>query len=1014
MHGAGRVAYALVALVCCLAVLGQTPPPTPQDPLALSGGLISETTGMSCDDIFVGDPDSDGTTESLNCNKASVLMLQIPLKETDANGVTFDFAPNGQSGGGMYHTPPNQCEKGPGYCLYGQAFRINIRVSVVATAFDLTTMHIVSPFAYTYENCLSLAPATDTTFYPYYAEGTCGPADIWDWNDYRTCTDKRAWPYFYNAGKTNQAEFATGYSDCAFMCGWELEKQLTQLGSEEALEDWCNADERVHNVDVQDYRTDAVTPLACDKATAWTGDMQQYTMKHFPRPTGFCPCAGSATVVNPSPTPVPPGSSAPPTGPVSSIVGCKSCAGAGSCGTALPRPEPTDPATQCLDTDADFDTVCDCVPGDGNSVGGFSPEDDPVNDANTVCFNTEQRHRCLKCQPVLTTDPDSGNQNALPEQCAYTDLNQYAFCNSFWMDVCGNGDYTLSDRQRQNVKTDASITMCNCKGVFVERSYWVAPFCAPYRIVNPGQLQYVINVTLLYGGDNTSALYNTPVPNGTMTVGAGFSPFEDPGDPPNVAGAILSWLNATIDGFAVTEIVSEYTKSGGYTTNLPGAIVMCNDGKGTPQYCGFTTTNDTNPNAIPNPDIRTAGRTGLNNPWPDVGGTGPPIVPLPDFIYNTSSAGDIDANHGQWWYYLNQEELDTYGIACGQNGWRIVGPADTASSYTMCNNLQGTCVPGIDRQFRGEAVRPPCSVAVDFLNYVVAQTPDTDSTDATSPPPDPDHVPPGWNNQNPQYAVHRGKLFWYNDPVVVRGEAAVRLRISVAADFTEETVVQAGGTVTVTSPPDCTISTQDQLGSFFVLATNKGTMAAEYRFTKGECTPGLDFEPQVFSIEARATPTKIRLAVTGSDLYGTAGNEANAQSCSVVMTPSLAPTLVLGTTDVIPCTPIYGLPDIGPILSANTSYEENLADSFIINYVNSGSCSGWFCDIWNPKFHNQFFSPLEWTIFTFFMMVLIFTLTIFSIVCIGQRFTALKQQQTAYRSTVRKRDRQLEARIAAS
>lgn len=1021
MHrGAWLVCVLLAALLVARA---QPPAPTPVDPLALTGGLISETTSMSCDDIFAGDPDSDGTTESLNCNKASVLMLQVPLKETDENGVTFDFAPNGQSGGGAYHTPPNQCEKGPGYCLYGQAFRINIRVSVVATAFDLTFMHIVSPFAYSYENCLSLAPATNTTFYPYYAEGTCGPADIWDWNDYRTCTDKRAWPFFYHQNEPDQADYATGYSDCAFMCGWQLEKQAQLLASTtgQSLEAWCNDPSRVHRVDTDDYQTDAVTPLACDKATAWKDDVRTL-LPRFPQPTGFCPCAGSATVVNPSPTPPPPGMSAPPTGPFSSIVGCKSCAGAGTCGSALPRPEPTDPEAQCKDTDNEIDTVCDCVPGDGNSVGGFDPSNDPVNDPDTVCFNTGQRHRCLKCQPVLTTDPNAGNQNALPETCAYTDLNQYAFCNTYWMDVCGNGDYTLSDRQRQNSATDSSITMCNCKGVFIERAYWVAPFCAPYRIVNPGKLQYVINVTLLYGGDPNSPLYNTPVPNGTMTVGAGFSPFVDPGDPPNAAAAVLSWLNATVDGFAVTEIESEYTKAGGYTTNLPGAIVMCDNGQG-PEYCGFTTTNDTDNGAVPNADIRTAGRTGLNNPWPDVAGTGPPIVPLPDFIYNTSAAGNYTANRGQWWYYLTQEELDTYGIGCGQNGWRSVGPADTASSYTMCNNLQGTCVPGIDRQFRGEAIKPPCSVATDFLNYVAdpANSPDTDTGKAVNPP-DPGHVPPGWNNQNPQYAVHRGKLFWYNDPVVTGGEAAVRLRISVAADFQQETVVQAGGTVAVTDPPDCTVSTQDLLGSFYVLATNKGTMAAEYQFTKGECTAGLDFAPQVVSIKPSApatpggppVPTRIRLAVSGSALYGTAEQPAGAQSCSVVMTPSLAPGLVLGTTAVIPCTPVYGLPDIAPILSANTSYEEGLADTYIINYVNSGTCSGWFCDIWNPKFHNQFLSPLEWAIVSFFLTVFIFVLTILMIVCVGQKVARMEAQQTAYRNTVLQQARRFEARAAVS
>lgn len=1001
-------------LIILLATHAQPPPPVQTDPLALSGGLIDEKTGQSCDAIFVGDPDSDGESSSLNCNKATVLILQVPLTPTTGDGVTFDFNPNGQSGGGVYHTPPGECAKGPGYCLFGQPFRINIKVSPVATAYDLTAENLVAPFAYTYENCLSTAPATNSSFYPYYSEGTCGTGDIWNWDDYHSCNSQESWPYWY-APEVERPAAATSYSKCAFMCGWELEKVQSTLPAGKTLADWCNnnAVEGTQNVrDVAvDYFSDGVTELACDRATAWTGDIKQFIMPNFPKPTGFCPCAGSATTVDKD-TSAKPDGSVQQNGPFSSIVACKSCSGAGSCGTALPRPEPTN-VTFCADTTDDVDTVCECVPGVDNNFTEFTPENDPVNDPNTVCFNTEQRHRCLKCQPTLTEagDPHDPNKYVRNETCAYVDINQYAFCPTYWEDICGAGDFTLSDRQRDTNgngdSTAASIGTCNCKAMFIERAYWVAPFCAPYRIENPAQLQYAITIELRYGGTEGEEQYDKPVPNGTMVVGSGFSPFFDPGDPigDGSTSAILSWLNATVDGFAVSEILSEYTKSGGLTTNLPGSIVMCNNGQAEPQYCGFSTTNDDiGSSNIPNPKIRTANRTGFSNPWAERPDPGMPPVPLPDFIYNMTAAGDLEANQGMWWYYLSQEEIDTFGLACGANGWRLTGSADTASSYTMCNNLQGTCIPGIDRQFRGEAVRPPCSVAVDFLNYAVK------FRNVTNPRVRPPHVPPSWAPELPTYTVHRGKLFRYDDPVVVKKYAAAQLRISVAADFAGETVVQADGDV-VTSSKGCTITTADGLGVYYVDATNKGTMAAQYAFKKGECTPGLQFDTQIASIDPGDTPTEIALSIVASSCYGNGEPEcdANSQSCSILMTPSLAQNDVLGTTALTQCIPQFGLPQIQPILSANVSYTESIADSTYTNFVNGPGC-GFICSLGDPFSRKSFLTPREWQIITFFLTVLVAILVGAIIMCVCQYTAASEAKEASYQATVLQEEKHLRAK----
>lgn len=1016
----------LAALVALLALSwGQTPPPVQTDPLALSGGIISVSSGVSCDDIFTSTTDGTSDDGTLNCNKATVMVLQVPLVPGGGAANTFQFTANGQSGGGVYHTSSSDClTKGPGYCLYGQSFDIEVNVSEVATAHDLTYEHIVSPFAYMYENCISKAPATNQAFYPYYADGTCGPADLWDWHDYKTCQDKQSWPYFFNGNK------ATKYSKCAFMCGWELEKINATLSNGVTLDQWCNDQispiSPGNIVDVVDnYNNAGTNPLACARATEWKGVVNDI-MPNFPQPSGFCPCAGSAmTVINDDDTSSPPSPPTPPLGPYSSVIPCKSCAGAGSCGTALPRPAPEagQEDALCNDTDMDVDTVCECVAGDGNSDGMIDPADDPVNDAATVCFNTEQRHRCLKCQPTLTQSSNDGKN--INETCAYTDINKYAMCQSYWIDICGAGDYMLADRQRNiaGQKTSASISLCNCRGVFVERAYWVAPFCAPYRIVNPSRPQYVVTVSLKYSNGPLAGQY---VPNGTMTVGSGFSPFFDAGDPPGAANAtvgLLSWLNATVDGFAVSEILSEYTKSGGYTTNLEGSIVMCNNGE--KPYCGFETTNsDAVDDNVPNANIRTAGNTGIGNPWNDPDSNGELRrynVPLPDFLYNLTNAGKVENNLAAWWYFLSQEERDTYGLACGQNGWRITGTADTASANTMCNNLQGTCVPGVDRQLRGEAVAAPCTVAVDFLNYVAKYIPRDGDTPAEAAakknPPRPPHVPPSWESALPTYTVHRGKLFRYDDPVVSNGRMAIRLRISIAADFAGETVVQAGGSVSATS---CDVSTVDGLGSFYVQAVNKGTQPAQYSFSVGPtCTPGLSFEPQIVSImpgDATADPktwSTVRLNIRASDMYGTPGVPANAQSCSVIMTPSLSPETILGTTAVIPCVPQYGYPEIAPLKSADVPFTESLADSAVVNLVNGGGC-GWLCATWNWGNNSSIMTPFEWMIITFVITVVVFFATILVIIMMGQHVAAVEAQETAYQNAVASRAMELRAGVGIS
>lgn len=940
----------------------------------IAGGLLSESTNVACSNIYTNngdqDPSSTDPPSTLSCNKASVLTLSVPLVLTAPGAYQFKFTESGPTGGGSLKIDPNQCAQGPGYCLFGRDFYVEITVSDLATAYDLVSEDIVAPFGYMYENCITKAPSAANSFYPYYMEGTCGVADIWDDTDYIECGDTAAFP----PGK------ATQYSDCAFMCGWEKTKKITQdydNNSTAFQEDYCGK-LTVHDVE-EDYFDDTPTPLGCAKATSYNAATDPGLVNflpNFPRPTGICSCPGNGF------TDVYKGPSGQTQRTVSSVVPCKSCAGSGACGTALPLPQETSP-DQCLDTDQDRNTVCECT---GNlTTDGLKPQDDP----NTVCFNTQQSHRCLKCQPTLY----SGSTD---KPCTYMDVNKFAFCRAYWGDICGAGNYGLSGQITDKSNSVSGINLCNCMGVFVERSYWVKPVTAPYRIQNPSVPQYVIQVTLLYG-EAFGDLNGTAVPNGTMTVGAGFSPFFAAPDKCSsdneTISATLSWINGTIDGFAVTEIIGTYTSNGGSTTNLQGSIVMANNADG---YCGNQPgVSTTDVSAVPSTGITVTDPTGLINPWNryrncnTTAACSLPLVPLPDYIFDndTDSTGCnlVTANNGAWWYYLSQEDKDTFGGSCGQNGMTLNGVADTATSRTMCAGPQGTCIPGIDTRLQGEAVKPPCSVAVDFLEYVKKYRTDTSGATSVKPP----HVPNDWNPALPNYAVHRGKLFAYADPQVTGGKLAAELRLSIAADFDGVIVAQSSGTVTAVS---CFISTATGEGTFLADATNLGSVPASYQFISGDgTTPAVYMDAQIRTLPAAAT-TRVSLVVkTVGELW--VGDSINDQFMTVSLSTQLGP-FFLGLSDPVQCIPQYGNPIISPILPANTTLTESLADTVFNALANNPQCGLW-CTVISPWSRGKFFTPLEWTI-----IILGFTITLtvaiaYVILVVGQNIAVKETKNTA-------------------
>jgi hypothetical protein len=551
--------------------------------------------------------------------------------------------------------------------------------------------------------------------------------------------------------------------------------------------------------------------------------------------------------------------------------------------------------------------------------------------------------------------------------------------------------------------------MCNCQGIFIDRSYWVSPNCAPFRIMNPATPQYAITVRFFYG-ESFGVLNGTYVPGSAMTVGSGFSPdFAAPAPFNPTTGVSLSWLNGTSDGFAVTQIETEYDLNGGYTTELRGTIMMCDNGNH--PYCtNSDQTDNTQPGNLPTANINVTDPMGVVNPWARFRGNVTnyiPLVPLPDFIFDknitvTTPAGDIpavEAYDAAWWYYLSAEEKNTVGIGCGQNGWTMNGVADTASSHRMCAGPQGTCVPGIDKSLRGESVVPPCSIAANFLDYVnrLSDKPAVAQTER------PRHVPNDWTPDLPNYAVHRGKLFNYGDVEVTSGRLSVNLRISVAADFEGVEIAQSGGTITAV---DCFISSQSGNGQIDVIVTNTGNVPSEYAFVKGSGTTSALTVPRQSRSIAPQAPTTVTLNVQTNGNYGP--QDADSQFLSVVLTPSLYPDGVLGQTDPIQCVPQYGLPDIKPIITGNVALSEQLADTFFFNEKQNPTCGIW-CGFMSPFHRARFFTSFEIWVMTWVIILLLVMVDVYVTVVVTQRVDKVVQTNISESQAFKKEKYRIEA-----
>jgi hypothetical protein len=930
----------------------------------------------------------------MQCNTATVLELLLS-PDPVGGATTFVFQNSQQNGAGGGRGKPDCSGGSPGTCIGSQPFLIDIVVSEILTSYTLDTIGIDSPFGYMYSNCLTRSAGYGSNretggAYPDVILDECGPTISYNAEDYTACDD--------NGFAVNNDP--TKYSECIFMCG--IDKNKININGT----NHCQDPKYVKDL-VDEYLQPlgGVTPenphLAC-KAVKINPNDKASCLRNFPEPVAICPCGGGADTFKASgkdqakyeaDTFVP-------------VTVCKSGTCAGTCGSALNLVDPNGPnatTTACGGTSMPFDQCCN------------------VSDPQSLCANTRQRHRCLKCQPKGNNNIhiDSGNGDGA-YYCYYLDLNVDFRCgwNGYskqqeefsFGDYCGDGDYvgaggyfdpTLEKRVKylpgtNNQKYVRLQRDCNCDANFVEKIYPVAPICNPFIIRNPPKLEYTVIVKF-------RTMDGVFIAGTEMTVGSGWSP--DNIEMPPILN--LSPYNYTIDGFALTKILAAETETGKQSSDLHGLIVMCNNQLNA--ACSSSLDGDTlddTRGTLPSTVIDVSSPDCRINPW--TGEFGDNIfdpnegkVPLPDHIYRyadrnsvTGVEKTIDRDNAAWWYFVNSRNMEDYGRGCGQIGLFPGGDSDPATANTMCNGLMGSCVPGIDTLQRGEIIDPPCNIARDFYEYLVrvnSNTEDGATACPTKPPKNPaniipKHVPIDWNPQKPNYWVCGGRLFHQND--LNGGAINIHMTISVAADFIGEMVTQAPGFFDA-EPQTCSIFLDTGAGMVTVSVENTGTQTAEYVLL-AECTQGIVMANPggvPFSVAPGSSGVtiyqQIPLGLNSTTKLTPSAEDTAAglivPSCNVSLYPSTLVTerFLLNKTAPIKCTVDFALiiirPNEGPIIIPD-------GIGSIIPSVYGSGCSSWnlLCDFTFGR--ATFFSALEMmlidmTLVFVFFAVIIWVLT---------------------------------------
>jgi hypothetical protein len=935
----------------------------------IDGEIISISPAQSCTNIY----DNDGKSNLL-CNTASVIELLLS-PDPVGGGIQFVFQNTQQNGAGGGQGKPDCGGENPGLCIGTQPFIIDIQVSPILTSYALDYVGVDSPFGYMYSNCLTrsggYSPGNRASGGPYpdTVLDQCGPTMSYNAYDFTGCDD---------AGFAVDGNTAI-YSESIFMCGLDKQKALDKgtLMSESMN----------HDLVEQFLHTGGIAPpdphLACKPVNFVAGDgVGDGCLRNFPRPVSLCPCGGGSDKFTPMDnTPTYDNGFVP-------VTVCKSGTCAGTCGSALGLADPDNgevSTNACGGVSMSFDECCN------------------VSDSLSLCANTRQRHRCLKCQP-------KGNSNHADHYCYYMDLNVDFRCawdgtaerdRYDFSDYCGNGDYTNggyfdpsttgANEKKVRIQRD-----CNCDANFVEKIYPVAPICNPFIIRNPPKLEYTVNITFL-------TMDGIKINGSLMTVGSGWSP-ENTAMPPIFN---LSPFEYTIDGFALTKILAADAATGKQASDLHGLIVMCDNqlnaacssttgdvgfGNGTIDRSGLPST----VLDVSSPDCRV-------NPW--TGNPGDVIfdpnegkVPLPDHIYKYADRGHqdgsneekkIEKDHAAWWYYVNHRNTEDYGRGCGQIGLFPGGDSDPSTAHAMCNGPMGSCVPGLDTLQRGEIVDPPCNVARDFYEFLVrVNTEDGGTRTACNIPKQkqsgiiPKHVPIDWNPQTPNYWVCGGRLFHESDPET--NYVNIHMTISVAADFVGEMVTQSPG-VFADEPQTCSLFLDIATGLVTVNVQNTGTQTAEYVLI-ADCTQGIIMSNpngEIFSVApgtgGDALYQQVKLGLVNPVQLTPSTEEKDADllvpSCIISLYPSTLITerFLQAKTDPIQCVVDFALiiirPNSGPII-----LPDGVGDK--IPAVYGSGCSSWniFCDL--TFGHPGFFSAIEMMFIDLALIAVFFALII--------------------------------------
>ena len=779
----------------------------------LDGTLLSTTYGQSCANVY----DNNGGSQ-LQCDDATVLELELsPDNVGGAIRFLFQNTNQNSAGGGFGNEGCDGTD--PGTCIGDNPFFVNIEISKLVLSYSLDLVGLEAPFGYLFSTCLTRSAgygseAKDGGAYPDSVLDQCGPTITYNIGDYVQCSDFDA---FAIGGDP------TMYSECIMQCDIDIQNEDPDGNRDD---DYCQSQA---NDLVEDFRRlDGVAPerehLACRDVNFASADVG--CMPFFPLPSNLCPCGGGADSIEPV-------SGAPYT--VVPMNVCKSGTCAGTCGSAFV-------------VSSVNDSWCDGRPFD---------ECCNVTDPSSVCVNTAQDHRCLKCQPT-----DKGDLSK--HSCYYLDLNDRFRCG--WdstgdhldlSDWCGDGDFVMGGYNDPGISQDDTVRFrdsrtCNCDANFVEHLIPVSPMYNPYEIRNPPAVQYTM---LVYFTD----LDNNTIPGSEMVVGIGWS--EDNEFPPNKT---LPLSQYTPDGFALTRILATDTSTGKVANNLQGLIVMGNNGATascTPSTGDGGQNNAVNVSALPTPNINTTTPDGRFNPWgPAYFDSTEAKVPLPDQVFRYANANSgspspeqaVTDAFGTWWYYVPQRRMNDYGRGCGQIGMFPSGNSVAGTAETTCNGPPGTCIPGLDTLQRGDTVDPPCNVASDWYRYVVnnggtyATLQDRDSSgagngachidggrDVAIVPP---HLFVDWDPVLPQYWIHAGNLYREIPPNI--GQISIRTSISIAADFQGEVITQAPGVIN-DSPQSCSLDIDVGTGSLYVSVDNTGTQAAQYTLI-ANCTQGLE------------------------------------------------------------------------------------------------------------------------------------------------------------------------------